>query len=61
MTNHTKPARAGKKKWRPEKNPGVDSRDQRGNQETPQKPAQGLRELRGISRDEHLCHCKPKA
>jgi hypothetical protein len=50
-----KPARAGKKRWRPEKNPGVDARDQRGSGETPQKSAPGLREIRGVGRSGHLC------
>ncbi len=54
--NSEKPARAGKKRWRPEKNPGVDSRDQRKAELNPQKPAPGLREIRGLAPDEHLCH-----
>jgi hypothetical protein len=54
----TKPANAGKKRWRPEHNPGVDSRDQRAAEPDPQKPAPGLRTIRGIGRDDHLCHCK---
>lgn len=54
----TKPALAGKKKWRSEKNPGVDSRDNNPG-ETPQKEAHGLRAMRGIGRDGHLCHCEP--
>lgn len=54
----TKPARAGKKRWRPEKNPGVDARDQRDphHGETIQKPAPGLREIRGMGREGSLCH-----
>ena len=52
-----KPARAGKKRWRPEKNPGVDARDQRdpNHGETPQKEAPGLRQIRGVGRDGCLC------
>ncbi len=55
--DNKKPALPGKKRWRPEKNPGVDARDQRdpNHGETPQKPAPGLRQIRGIGRDEHLC------
>jgi hypothetical protein len=55
-----KPARPGKLRWRPEKNPGVDARDQRNenpNGETPQKEAAGLRQIRGIGRDGCLRHC----
>ena len=57
-----KPALAGKKRWRSEKNPGVDARDNRGdknNGETPQKEAHGLRQMTGVGRDGHICHCKP--
>ena len=52
-----KPARPGKKHYQKEKNPGVDARDQRdpNHGETPQKPAPGLRDIRGIGRDGHLC------
>jgi hypothetical protein len=53
-----KPGRPGKLRYRKEKNPGVDARDQRdpNHGETPQKPAPGLREIRGIGRDSTLCH-----
>ena len=60
--SHNKPARAGKLRWRPEKNPGVDTRDQRNehpNGETPQKEANGLRQILGVGRDGDICHCKP--
>ena len=52
-----KPALPGKKHWRPEHNGGVDARDQRdpNHGETLQKPAEGLRKILGIGRDEHLC------
>lgn len=53
-----KPALPGKRRWRPEKNPGVDTRDQRNehpNGETPQKEAPGLRQIRGVGRDGCLC------
>lgn len=55
-----KPARAGKKNWREEKNGGVDARDERKSNlqkelEEMAKPAPGLRQIRGISRDGHLC------
>ena len=56
--SHTKPARAGKKHYREEKNPGVDSRDAHESEQM-KKPAPGLRALRGVGRDEHLCHCVP--
>ncbi len=49
----------GKTRLREEKNPGVDSRDNQDAYEPHQKPAPGLRQIRGIGRDDHLCHCKP--
>ena len=58
-TQSEKPARAGKKNWRPEKNGGVDARDERAaklahDEEEMHKPAPGLRALRGVGRDGHL-------
>lgn len=54
--NDKKPARAGKKNWRPEKNGGVDARDQRAAEsEEMAKPAQGLRQLRGLGPTDCLC------
>jgi hypothetical protein len=52
-----KPALPGKKRWRPEKNGGVDARDQRAvhDEEQMKKPAPGLRQIRGIAREGHLC------
>jgi hypothetical protein len=54
--NDKKPARAGKKHWRPEKNGGVDARDQlKAESEEMKKPAQGLRQLKGVGRDGCIC------
>jgi hypothetical protein len=57
--NSERPARAGKKNYREEKNIGVDSRDQRAavakEEEEMAKPAPGLRALRNIGRDGSLC------
>jgi hypothetical protein len=57
--NSERPALAGKKHYREEKNPGVDSRDQRAaverEAEEMAKPAPGLRALRNIGREGSLC------
>lgn len=55
-----KPALPGKKRWRVEKNPGVDARDERNSNlqreaEEMAKPAPGLRQIRGVGRDGCLC------
>jgi hypothetical protein len=56
MESSKKPARAGKLHYRVEKNKGVDARDQmKAESEEMKKPAQGLRELKGVGRDGCIC------